>query len=102
MPTHEAPLITRALRVKNKSIKKDHPFKRRCPLGTFMNVVKRMVKECSEEDDSLLYGQRTDFLEKAFVHFILHPADANYRLKLSGFLGLEMENQKINPKGHLV
>ena len=28
----------------NKSIKKDHTFKRRCPLGTFMNLINRMVK----------------------------------------------------------
>ena len=27
----------------NKSIKKDHTFKRRCPLGTFMNLINRMV-----------------------------------------------------------
>ena len=27
----------------NKTIKKDHTFKRRCPLGTFMDVVDRMV-----------------------------------------------------------
>ena len=27
----------------NKSIKQDHTFKRRCPLGTFMDVVDRMV-----------------------------------------------------------
>ena len=55
---------------KNKSIKKDHTFKRRCPLGTFMEIVKRMVKEWSEEDDSLLHGQRTDYLEKVGLNFL--------------------------------
>ena len=42
----------------NKAIKKDHTFKRRCPLGTFMNLVDRMVKEWSMVDDSLLFSDR--------------------------------------------
>ena len=28
-----------------KAIKKDHTFERRCPLGTFMDIVSRMVME---------------------------------------------------------
>ena len=47
----------------NKAIKKDHTFKRRCPLGTFMDIVSRMVKEWGEVDDSLLYGSRMDVLD---------------------------------------
>ena len=48
----------------NKAIKKDHTFKRRCPLGTFMDLVDRMVKEWSMVDDSLLFGSRMDLLFK--------------------------------------
>ena len=33
-----------------------------------MNIVNRMVREWSEEDDSLLFGQRTDFLEKVGLY----------------------------------
>ena len=47
----------------NKAIKKDHTFKRRCPLGTFMDIVTRMVMEWGEVDDSLLFGSRMDLLE---------------------------------------
>lgn len=46
----------------NKAIKKDHTFKRRCPLGTFMDIVSRMVLEYGEVEDSLLYGSRMDWL----------------------------------------
>ena len=35
-----------------------------------MEIVKRMVKEWSEEDDSLLHGQRTDYLEKVGLNFL--------------------------------
>ena len=42
----------------NKAIKKDHTFKRRCPLGTIVDLVDRMVKEWSMVDDKLLVGSR--------------------------------------------
>ena len=47
----------------NKSIKASHTFKRRAPIGAFMDIVGRMVKEWSEKDDSLLHGTRMAFLE---------------------------------------
>ena len=47
----------------NKSIKASHTFKRRAPIGHFMEIVKRMVKEWGEKDDSLLHGSRMDYLE---------------------------------------
>ena len=47
----------------NKSIKASHTFKRRAPIGAFMDIVARMVKEWSEKDDSLLHGARMSFLE---------------------------------------
>ena len=48
----------------NKAIKASHTFKRRAPIGAFMEIVKRMVKEWGEKDDSLLYASRMDFLEQ--------------------------------------
>ena len=48
----------------NKAIKASHTFKRRCPIGSFMDDVARMVKEWGEKDDSLLHGPRVGFLSK--------------------------------------
>ena len=47
----------------NKAIKASHTFKRRAPISAFMEIVKRMVKEWGEKDDSLLHASRMDFLE---------------------------------------
>ena len=47
----------------NKAIKKDHTFKRRCPLGTFMDIVAKMVEEWGEVDDSILFTSRMELLE---------------------------------------
>lgn len=48
----------------NKAIKASHTFKRRAPIGTFMDIVGRMVKEWGEKDDTVLHGPRLGFLEK--------------------------------------
>ena len=48
----------------NKAIKASHTFKRRAPIGGFMDIVGRMVREWGEKDDSLLHGSRMMFLEK--------------------------------------
>ena len=47
----------------NKEIKASHTFKRRCPLGTFMKIVARMIEEFSKKDDSILFSPRIDILE---------------------------------------
>ena len=44
-----------------KPLKKTIPLKD--PLGTFMDIVSRMVMEWGEVDESLLYGSRLDLLE---------------------------------------
>ena len=44
--------------VKNKNIKDSHTFRRRLSLGDLFDVLLRMVKEWSEEDDSLLISSR--------------------------------------------
>ena len=48
----------------NRAIKASHTFKRRAPIGNFMDIVTRMVREWGEKDDTLLHGPRMMFLEK--------------------------------------
>ena len=81
----------------NKAIKKDHTFKRRCPLGTFMDIVSRMVLEYGEVEDSLLYGSRMDWLS---------TSSDGLKLKTQGYqwskaikLGTSDKIVKVDPKG---
>ena len=79
----------------NKAIKASHTFKRRAPLGTFMDIVGRMISEWSERDDTLLNGRRMDMLS----------SDPNgLRLKTEGFQWWKSQKIgtskifKVNPK----
>ena len=79
----------------NKAIKASHTFKRRAPLGTFMDIVGRMISEWSERDDTLLSGRRMDMLS----------SDPNgLRLKTEGFQWWKSQKIgtskifKVNPK----
>ena len=59
----------------NKAIKASHTFKRRAPIGAFMEIVMRMVKEWGEKDDSLLHSSRMDFLEQLYHRHLWHRYD---------------------------
>ena len=73
----------------NKAIKKDHTFKRRCPLGTFLDVVDRMVKEWGMGDDSLLFGSRMDFLFKE---------KSGLKLRTDGYQWMKLTKVKASDK----
>ena len=81
----------------NKSIKKDHTFKRRCPLGTFMNIVSRMVKEWGEYDDSLLYCSRLGMLDKDRDGLKLKTQ--GYQWMVINKMGMSDRIVQVNPKG---
>ena len=81
----------------NKAIKKDHTFKRRCPLGTFMNIVDRMVREWGDVDDSLLFGSRLQFLEKDRDG--LKTKTQGYQWMLANKLRVADRIVKVDPKG---
>ena len=47
---------------KNRDIKGSHTFRKRMPLGSFFDVMLRMVHEWSLEDNSLLGSERKSIL----------------------------------------
>ena len=46
----------------NKSVKESRTFRKRLPLGTFVEVVLRMCHEWSREDSSLIDATRKEIL----------------------------------------
>ena len=79
---------------KNKSIKESHTFRRRLALGELFEVFLRMVKEWSEEDDTILESSRLA---------TLHGQKDSLKLRTEGYQWFrKTRNQlmlKINPKG---
>ena len=42
----------------NKDVKKNHTFKQRVGLGKMFDIIERMLREWSDRDDSVLFGDR--------------------------------------------
>ena len=60
----------------NKAIKDSHTFRRRRALGELFDVMLRMVKEWSEEDDTLLNSSRLA---------TLHNQRDSLKLRMDGY-----------------
>ena len=80
---------------KNRDIKGSHTFRKRMPLGSFFDVMLRMVHEWSLEDNSLLGSERKSVLfskpdglkmrSNSYQWFIDHRSNNNYaEIKLQG------------------
>ena len=69
----------------NKDIKAGHTFKRRCPLGTFFNIVQRMIRDFSLKNDDMLFTSRIKMLDHP--DFIL-----GLKLKTDGYQWLKSMN----------
>jgi hypothetical protein len=79
---------------KNKAIQESHTFRRRLALGELFDVMLRMVKEWSEEDDVLLNSSRLA---------TLHNQRDSLKLRTEGYQWFRRNRTslmlKINPKG---
>ena len=71
----------------NKSVKESHTFRKRLPLGTFVEVVLRMCHEWSREDSSLLDATRKD---------ILFAKPEGLKLRSAGYDWLQMNKANSN------
>ena len=68
----------------NKEIKAGHTFKRRCPLGSFMAIVIRMVEDFGKKDDKILFSPRIDLLDDPeFRHGLKLKTEGYQWLKLN-------------------
>ena len=74
-------LVTRmsALRRENKTLCQEHTFKRRCPLGTFMNLINRMVNSLNNILVLTLFWFRWRNGEKRMIACYLDLGLTSYR-----------------------
>ena len=79
---------------KNKNIKESHTFRRRLELGELFDVMLRMVKEWSEEDDSLLHSSRLASLQNQKNSLKLRTEGYQWSRRNKNMLTF-----KIDPKG---
>ena len=81
---------------KNKEIKATHTFRKKMPMGRFFDVVVRMIKEWSQEDDSLLFQPRLARL---------HTPPDGLKIRTAGYEWFKCVDKKadkvlkINPSG---
>ena len=72
---------------KNKEIKAAHTFRKRMPLGSFIDCMLRMVHEWSLEDSSLLTSERSK---------ILHTKPNGLKLRTDGYSWYKTFNKSSN------